>query len=155
MNVIERWRSLVGERSQPVVNLVERGAVRKFAEAIGDPNPLYVDEEAAKKSRYAGLIAPPTFPRTFEYGRIEDMYWPDSGMIHGEHRVSYEHGPLKVGDEIHCYTEFKSYDEKESRGGLLGFIVLERFGEGPAGERLFTMSDTAIVTPTLRKTLGT
>ncbi len=154
MNVIERWRSLVGERSQPVVNLIERGAVRKFAEAIGDPNPLYVDEEAAKRSLYGGLIVPPTFPRTFEYGRIEDMYWPDSGMIHGEHRVSYERGPLKVGDEVHCYTEFKSYDEKESRGGLLGFIVLERFGEGPGGERLFTMSDTAIVTPALRETLG-
>ncbi len=154
MNVIERWRSLVGERSQPVVNLIERGAVRKFAEAIGDPNPLYVDEEAAKKSRYAGLIAPPTFPRTFEYGRIEDMYWPKAGMIHGEHRVSYEHGPLKVGDEVHCYTEFKSYDEKESRGGLLGFIALERFGEASGGERLFTMSDNVIVTPALRRMLG-
>lgn len=153
--MIEHWRSLVGERSRPVVNLIERGAVRRFAEAIGDPHPLYVDEEAAKKSRYAGLIAPPTFPRTFEYGWIEDMYWPDSGMIHGEHRVSYEHGPLKVDDEIHCYTEFKSYGEKESRGGLLGFIVLERFGEGPGGERLFTMSDTAIVTSALRETLGT
>lgn len=153
MNVIERWRSLVGKRSEPVVNLVERGAVRKFAEAIGDPNPLYVDGEAAKRSRYGGLIAPPTFPRTFEYGRIEGMYWPESGMIHGEHRVSYEHGPLRVGDEVHCYTEFESYQEKESRGGLLGFIVLERFGEGPGGERLFTMSDTAIVTPALRETL--
>ena len=154
MNVIERWRSLVGERSQPVVNLVERGAVRKFAEAIGDPSPLYVDEAASKRSRYGSLIAPPTFPRTLEYGRIEDMYWPEAGMIHGEHRVSYEHGLLKVGDEVHCYTEFKSYDEKESRGGLLGFIILERFGEGPGGERLFTMSDTAIVTPALRETLG-
>ncbi len=110
--------------------------MRKFAEAIGDPSPLYVDEETARRSRYGGLIAPPTFPRTFEYGRIEDMYWPEFGMIHGEHRVSYEQGPLRVGDEVHCYTEFKSYDEKESRGGLLGFIVLERFGEDHTGRRL-------------------
>lgn len=127
MNVIERWRSLVGERSESVVNLVERGAVRKFAEAIGDPNPLYADEETAKRSRYNGLIAPPTFPRTFEYGRIQDMYWPEAGMIHGEHCVSYEHGPLKVGDELSIggrvldavdYAEGASTPSRYPRGGV-------------------------------------
>lgn len=154
MNVIERWRSLVGARSEPVANLIERGAVRKFAEAIGDPNPLYVDEGIAKKSRYGGLVAPPTFPRTLEYGQIEGMGWPDAGMIHGEHQVSYASRPLLVGEELYCYTKFENYYEKESRGGLLGFIVMERFGEGPGGERRFTMRDVAIVTPALRKALG-
>ncbi len=154
MNVIERWRSLVGARSEPVANLIERGAVRKFAEAIGDPNPLYVDEGIAKGSRYGGLVAPPTFPRTLEYGQIEGMGWPDAGMIHGEHQVSYASRPLLVGEELYCYTKFENYYEKESRGGLLGFIVMERFGEGPGGERRFTMRDVAIVTPALRKALG-
>ncbi len=154
MNVIEGWRSLVGASSGPVANPIERGAVRKFAEAIGDPNPLYVDEAVAKGSRYGGLIAPPTFPRTLEYGRIEGMGWPDAGMIHGEHRVSYAGHPLLVGEEILCYTKLEDYYEKESRGGLLGFIVMERFGEGPDGERRFTMRDVAIVTPALRKALG-
>ncbi len=153
MNVIERWRSLVGARSEPVANVIERGAVRKFAEAIGDPNPLYVDEGAAKESRYGGLIAPPTFPRTLEYGKIKGMGWPDAGMIHGEHRVSYTGHPLLVGEELHCYTKFEDYYEKESRGGLLGFIVMERLGEGPDGEHRFTMRDVAIVTPALRKVL--
>ncbi|MBA4116191.1 MAG: MaoC family dehydratase N-terminal domain-containing protein, partial [Rubrobacter sp.] len=60
----------IGQRSEPVMNVVEKGAVRKFAEAIGDLNPLYMDEEVAKASRYGRLIAPPTFPRTFDYGEI-------------------------------------------------------------------------------------
>lgn len=155
MNTIERWKSLVGAESrEPVVNLVERGAVKKFAEAIGDANPLYVDEEAARRSRYGGLIAPPTFPRTFEYGRIEEMGWPDAGMIHGEHHVAYAGRPLLVGDEILCYTKLEDFYEKESRGGLLGFVVMERRGEGTDGEHRFTMRDVAIVTPALRKTLG-
>jgi acyl dehydratase len=42
------YEKFVGQRSEPVKNLVERGTVRKFAEAIADPNPLYVDEAAAK-----------------------------------------------------------------------------------------------------------
>ena len=150
--VVERWRALVGERSEVVSNVVEKGAVRKFAEAIGDLNPLYVEEAAAKKSRYGGLIAPPTFPRTFEYGEIEGVGLPGQGLIHGEHRVCYER-PLRVGEEVLCYTVFKDYYEKESRGELLGFVISERVGESTSGERIFTMEDTAILTPALRKGL--
>jgi acyl dehydratase len=73
VNAIERWKTLVGERSEAVSNVVEKEAVRKFAEAIGDPNPLYVDEAAAEKSRYGNLVTLPTFPNTFEYGEIEGM----------------------------------------------------------------------------------
>ena len=151
-DVVERWRALVGERSEAVSNVVEKGAVRKFAEAIGDPNPLYVNEAAAEKSRYGGLIAPPTFPRTFEYGEIEGIGLPGQGLIHGEHWLRYER-PLWVGEEVLCYTVFKDYYEKESRGEPLGFVISERVGESPSGERIFTMEDTAILTPALRKDL--
>ena len=151
-DMIEQWRSLVGERSGAVVNGVEKGAVRKFAEAIGDSNPLYVDEEAAKGSRYGGVIAPPTFPRTLEYGWIEDMGWPESGMIHGEHRTSYQR-PLRVGEQVYCYTRLKDYHEKEGREGTLGFVIIERVGESPDGKRIFIIEDTGVVTPTLRRSL--
>src|SRR5919202_628951 len=152
MNVIARWKALVGERSEAVSGVVEKGAVRKFAEAIGDLNPLYVDEAAAEKSRYGGLIAPPTFPRTFEYGEIEGIGLPGQGLIHGEHRIRYER-LLWVGEEVLCYTVFKDYYEKESRGEPLGFVSSERVGESPLGEGIFTMEDTAILTPALRKDL--
>ena len=88
--MIERWRSPIRKRSKLIVNFVEIGAVKKFAEAVGDLKPLYVYEEVAENSRYGGLIAPPTFPRTFEYSEIQDMGWPESGMVHDEHKVRYE-----------------------------------------------------------------
>ena len=147
------FERFVGERSEAISNVVEKGAVRKFAEAIGDPNPLYVDEAAAKQSRYGGLIAPPTFPRTFEYGEIEGMGPPGQGLIHGEHRIRYER-PLFVGEEVLCYAEVKDYYEKEGREGALGFLISERVGEGSEGERIFTMLDTAILTPAMRESLG-
>ncbi len=143
----------MGGRSEPVENVVEGRAVRLFAEAIGDPSPLYVDEAAAKRSRHGGLIAPPTFARTLEYGRIEGMGWPESGMIHGEHRISYER-PLRVGERILCHTTLVDCHEKPGRSGPLGFVVLERAGETPDGNRIFTMMDTAVVTPALRESLG-
>ena len=146
------FERFVGERSEAVPNVVEKDAVRKFAEAIGDPNLLYVDEEAAKASRYGRLLAPPTFPRTFEYGRVEGMGDPGQGFIHGEHRIRYER-PLFVGEEVSCYAEVKDYYEKEGDEGTLGFLISERVGESPEGELIFTMLDTAVITPAMREGL--
>jgi len=35
-------------------------AIRNFANGIGDSNPLYRDEEYAKKTKYGALIASPS-----------------------------------------------------------------------------------------------
>lgn len=42
---------------------VESSHIMMFARSIGDPNPIYSDEEYAKKSEVGGIIAPPTFPQ--------------------------------------------------------------------------------------------
>jgi acyl dehydratase len=144
------YERFVGLGSEPVKNLVERGAVRRFAEAIADPSPLYVDEEAAKSSRYGRILAPPTFPRTFDYGRIEGLELPPAGLIHGEFRISYER-PLLVGDELLCRMELKDSYDKQGRRGLLGFLVFERTGEDPQGERVFTANDVVVVTQAVRR----
>jgi len=53
----------VGFATTPVTYEIERGAIRKFAQAIEDPNALFNDEQAARKTRFGGMIAPPTFGR--------------------------------------------------------------------------------------------
>ena len=144
------YEGSVGRSSEPVKNLVERGAVRRFAEAIADPSPLYRDEERARESRYGRILAPPTFPRTFDYGRVEGLELPAAGLIHGEFRIAYER-PLFVGDEVFCSMRLKASYDKRGRRGLLGFLVFERTGESREGERVFTMNDITIVTERVRK----
>jgi len=144
------YERFVGLRSEPVSNRVERGAVRRFAEAIADPSPLYVDEEAAARSRYGRILAPPTFPRTFDYGRIEGLELPPAGLIHGEFRIAYER-PLLVDEELFCRVELKDSYDKRGRRGLLGFLVFERTGEDPQGERVFTANDVVVVTEVVRR----
>jgi hypothetical protein len=119
------YKEFVGLSSEPVRNLVERGAVRRFAEAIAGPSPLYVDEEAATSSRYGSLI-------------------------HGEYRISYER-TLLVGDEVLCRMRLKDSYDKQGRRGLLGFLVFERTGEGSDGRRVFTTNDTVVVTESVRR----
>ena len=41
-------RSVLGVESAPIHYDVEKGAIRKFVEAIGDPDSIYHDEKAAQ-----------------------------------------------------------------------------------------------------------
>ena len=143
------YGEFVGISSEPVRNVVERDAVRLFAEAIADPSPLYRDGERAKRSRYGRLLAPPTFPRTFDYGRGEGLELPPAGLIHGEFRISYER-PLLVSDKVLCRLRLKDSYDKEGRRGLLGFLLFERTGEDPDGNLVFTTNDTVVVTEAVR-----
>lgn len=38
-----------------------RTAIRKFADGIGDPNPLWRNKEYAMKTRYGEIVAPPSW----------------------------------------------------------------------------------------------
>ncbi|MFI8687232.1 MaoC family dehydratase N-terminal domain-containing protein [Rossellomorea sp. NPDC077527] len=147
------FESFIGKRSTPIENQVERGAVRKFAEAIGDPHPLYVDDATGKRSRYEGNIAPPTFPRVLGFGSVEGLHLPNVGLIHGEQSFHYVR-PLKVGESIQCYTEIKDYYERKGTDGALGFLVIEDVGVDLHGERIFTSQAIVIITEAVRKRLS-
>jgi acyl dehydratase len=142
----------VGKRSNKVKNVVERGAVKKFAEAIGDLHPIYFDEEAGRNSRYQNNVAPHTFPRTFDYGVIEGLNLPNKGLIHGEQTFHYKR-PLVVGEELLCYSEVKKYFEKKGNFGEMGFLVLESFGEDLAGNVIFSSTSTVVISEAVRKVL--
>jgi acyl dehydratase len=142
----------VGKRSTKVKNVVERGAVKKFAEAIGDLHPIYFDEETGRNSRYQNNIAPPTFPRTFDYGEIEGLNLPNKGLIHGEQTFHYER-PLVVGEEILCYSEVKKYFEKKGNFGEMGFLIVENSGEDLTGNTIFSSTSTVVISEAVRKVL--
>jgi acyl dehydratase len=140
------FEEYVGCRSNPVHNRVEAGAVRRFAEAIGDPNPLYFDESAARSSRWGRRIAPPTFPRTFDYGQIEGLRLPTSGIIHGEQEYVYRR-PIIVGEELVCWGTFVDSYSKSGREGTLNFLVFERVAEDLSGNEVMRTREVYILLP--------
>lgn len=77
-----------------------REAIQKFAEATEDHNPLYFDEEYAKKSQFGGLIAPPLIHAllTFECTFDEDDARA-TGVINMGQTWSYN-VPARPGDTI-------------------------------------------------------
>jgi N-terminal half of MaoC dehydratase len=52
---------------------VELGHIMMFARSVGDPNPIYFDEEYAADSEVGHVIAPPTFVQA---GAQFDPDWP-------------------------------------------------------------------------------
>lgn len=136
----------IGKRSNKVKNKVERGMVKKFAEAIGDPHPIFMDEAVGKQSRYGQNIAPPTFPRVFDYGKLEGVDLPKKGLIHGEQTYHYNR-PLKIDEAIYCYTKLIDCYEKK---GML-FVVIKGYGETVEEETIFTSEQVIIITETVRK----
>lgn len=147
------YSNLIGKKSNKVKNSVERTLVKRFAESIGDPHPIYLDEEFGKKSRHGTNIAPPTYPRVFDYGVVEGLKLPSKGLIHGEQVYQYER-PLLVDEELYCFTEIKDYYEKEGKAGVMSFLEVERRGETKNGDLIFTEKMVTIITEAVRKAMN-
>lgn len=143
------FEDIIGKQSEKVINEVERGAVKKFANAIGDSHPIYVDRAYGRKSRYKNNIAPPTFPRVFDYGSIEELKLPNAGLIHGEQEFEYKR-PLVVGETLQCYSKVENYEEKQAKSGNLGFLTVNNIGEDGTGEKIFNAKTVTIITEAVR-----
>ena len=121
--ITEEMRAAVGVESEPVTHEVERGAVIKFARAIGDSNPLFNDERAARSTRYGGLIAPPTFLRSMPAPRAE-VKSPYTAGLDGGSEWEYFH-PVRVGDRITVTNRISDMYERRGRLGRMLFIINE------------------------------
>src|SRR3954462_10564674 len=60
-DLLTRLRAFVGVAGpvQSARHPITPTAIADWGDAIGDMNPVYVDEEIAAKSRHGGLVAPP------------------------------------------------------------------------------------------------
>ena len=143
-------KDLIGKQSLPVKNTVERGAVKKFAEAIGDFAPIYYDEEAGRNSRYERNIAPPTFPVTLDFGSIPELNLQTKGLIHGKQSYHYKR-PILVGEEVYCHSKVKNYYERTGSEGDMGFLVIARYGIDATDKLIFTEELVIIINDAVRK----
>jgi acyl dehydratase len=84
---------------------VAREKIREFADALGDPNPVYRDVEAARAHGHPDVIAPPTFPIVLALKAAQAIVAdPALGLeyakvVHGEQSFHYAR-PIHAGDEL-------------------------------------------------------
>jgi acyl dehydratase len=139
-------KSQVGRTSRPGVNEVEAGAIRKFAEALGDTNPLHHDATYARKAGYGGVVAPPTFPVTFKAGsNVRDgLDMPQRGILHGEQAFEYER-PIVAGDRITVVQRIEDIYERDGGSGPMDFVVIGEEGTDATGATVYRARRVVIV----------
>jgi len=154
---------------------VDRTAILLFASAIGDTNPIYYDEEAARATPLGGVIAPPTFGVASAHWNPQHVFrgvrqippvppcptapggvdaprreggagTPIARILHGEQRFEY-HEPLRPGMQLRVETRLgRSWEKEGRRGGTLRFSESVSEYRDESGRLVLTATSVGIVT---------
>jgi acyl dehydratase len=122
-------KGVIGKESPPFVVTVERGKIKEFARAIGDDNPLYLDDLVGQASQWGDVIAPPTFMTTFRDGADSGAFLRELGtdisrILHGEQEFELFR-PIRPGETFVCRSKVLDVYEKAGRSGPMAFVARE------------------------------
>jgi len=131
--------------------------IRRFAIAIGDPNPIYFDEEFARKTIYGGIIAPHTFLFECNHHRHSVLspeerrslfkeLNPQPRFLRGGNEYEIFQ-PVRPGDIITSKSRLTEVYEKLGKSGPLIFAICEDEYYNQRAEFLGKNRDTYILLP--------
>lgn len=132
-------KSLIGRELGVTTAEVEKGRLRAFAQAIGETDPVYFDEAAARDAGHRSLPVPPTFLFCLEgegrdVMRLLDTLQFDLGrVLHAEQEFVY-HRMCYAGDTLTFDTRIADVFDK--KGGALQFAVNETRVTNQHGEHV-------------------
>lgn len=149
-------QSLTGERVGPYnsFNPVSRTQVWQWCSAMGDNNPLYLDDEYRASAGFDRVVAPPAMMQMWTMRDINDRYAPGSTNTPPYHvfdvlaaqgyprnvAVSYDitfHHLLLEGDRVHHYHSIPAISELKKTALGEGFFVTQHAQFLDQDERLF------------------
>ncbi len=153
----------IGKSSGSSIFDVQEETIRRFADAVDDPNPLYWDEEYAKKSKYGAIIAPPGFISSPWFSN-RPTKWPKKGTASSEATAGLRSAlakagfgrvldggmeydffkPVRAGDTITSSTIIKDIIEREGATGKMAFLITETTYTNQKGEMVAKARATLI-----------
>jgi acyl dehydratase len=116
--ITDDMRRQIGRVSEPWIVAVEQGAIARYAQAIGDSNPVYRDEDDARASSHGGIVAPPGFfgfaVSEAQSVRLESPFFRH---VTGGTELIYER-PIHAGERLVATAKLLDLYEKEGRSGV-------------------------------------
>jgi acyl dehydratase len=142
-------KSLIGATGEPVTLHIERGKIREFARAIKEGDPLYFDEEYARREA-GGIMPPVTFLVTLSHwddGRGRARAPLDlKRVLHGEQEYEFFR-PIYAGDVLTAVSRIADvYEKQGKRGGTMTFVVTETEFKNARNELVATARQVTIET---------
>lgn len=141
-------RSAIGLTLEPFTVRAEAGRLRFFAQAIGEENPIFVDEVAARAAGHDGLPLPPTFLFTMEldgpdpFGLFHRLGIDMGRLLHGEQSFAY-HRVAHAGEAL-TFTQ-RVADVFDKKGGALTFVVRQTAVTDAAGGPVADLTTVLVV----------
>ena len=130
--ITEEMRQLIGKTLDTIVFKVEEGAIQRYAQAIGDPNPLFNDLDYAKNTKYGRLLAPPGFTGwPIKAGRPTEKLFASLVKAGAPPRIldggiEFEFiEPIGAGDILTATSKIAKVTERETKLGKTMFTTLE------------------------------
>lgn len=127
---------------------VSRSKIAEFADAIGDPNPVYRDAAAARRAGYPDVIAPPTFavvvvlPSCTAAVREAAQASGAAAVVHVDQHFQLER-PIRAADILHVRTAVTG--TRELRGTAL--VTTRAEVRSADGEHICTAALTLALLP--------
>lgn len=145
--ITDEMKAAIGVESEPSVYEIERSSIRRFAEAIGDANPLYHDEDYAKSKGYRSLIAPPGFIAQYAFpikrGKAVTFKNPLTRNLNGGNEYEF-FKPIQAGDTITSTRQLVEIREKSGRMGTMLITVSETTYKDQDGDTVAKARSTLI-----------
>jgi acyl dehydratase len=119
--------------------------VKKFIAGVEESNPLYTDEEYAKKSSFGCLVVPPTTISIYVTpSRILKTIdkKPPPGQIQAGQRYEF-HRPIKVGATVTVKAVIEDVYQKKGRD----FVVIKGEAYNQDGQKAAVSAITVIWPP--------
>lgn len=118
----------VGKAFPPLEVDVEKWQLRFFAKAVGETNPIYFDEGAARVAGHRSILAPPTYAVTLSiaepdpFQKYRDMGINPEQMLHAQQKFEY-FAPIYAGDHLTFTSRIVDFIER--RRGAVKFLIEE------------------------------
>jgi acyl dehydratase len=134
--------------SAPALNEIEAGAIRRFAEAMGETNPIYFNETAARAQGYRSVVAPLAFACALRSSlSLQGATSPNRTVLSSEQQIE-SFVPLCAGDRIMVSSRIVEVNQRPGTAGPLEFVIVEDEGKTHEGKLAFRARRTMILKAT-------
>lgn len=148
--VTDNLKKMIGQVQATSVNLIEQGAIQRYANAVGDSNPLYNNVEYAKRSEWGRLMAPPAFIGwPVEAGGLDLVKFVEKLIAQGapvgalDGGVDYEfYTPVGAGDILMSVTRISNIEGRETKMGATMVTTIETTFTNQNGAVALVMRNT-------------
>ena len=138
-------RSLMGKDHPNGPYEVTRELINNYCTVMGETNPLYTNEDAAKEAGYDAVLAPPALCSLF----IRGGQLPDIKLKFGRSRFHAGQmletlAPIMAGDVLTSLSRLKEVYPKTGRSGTIVFSVWETVFLNQRNEQVAVLQESHV-----------